>query len=150
MKYQCSIDIELPIDEVVAKYDNEENLYKWMEGLQAIEPISGTPGEPGAKSNIVFQMGKRRMEMVETVIKRNPPEAITMTYDAKGVHNIVTTSFEKVSDNVTKCINDQEFQMKGFMKLMTWLMPGAFKKQSMKYLKAFKDFAEKGINVNES
>ena len=150
MKYQSSIEIELPIDEVVAKYDNEENLYKWMEGLQSIEHLSGTPGEPGATSKIVFQMGKRRIEMIETVVRRNPPEDFTMTYDAKGVHNIVKTSFEKISDNVTKCINDQEFQMKGMMKIMAILMPGAFKKQSMKILTAFKNFAEKGINVNES
>lgn len=150
MKYQASIDINLPIDEVVAKYDNEENLYKWMEGLQSIEHISGTPGEPGSKSNIVFQMGKKKMEMIETVVRRNPPEDITMTYEAKGVYNIVKTSFVKVSDDVTTCINEQEFQMKGVMKLFAWLMPGAFKKQSMKILNAFKNFAENNVNVNEN
>lgn len=29
------------------------------------------------------------------------------------------------------------------MKLFGWLMPGAFKKQSQKYLDMFKEFAEK-------
>ena len=37
---------------------------------------------------------------------------------------------------------EQEFQFKGFMKIMAFLMPGAFKKQSMQYLKDFKAFAE--------
>jgi hypothetical protein len=35
------------------------------------------------------------------------------------------------------------------MKLIGWLMPGAFKKQSQKYLNDFKDFAENGTSVAE-
>ena len=39
-------------------------------------------------------------------------------------------------------INDQEFRFKGFMKIIGLLMPGAFKKQSKKYLEDFKYFVE--------
>jgi hypothetical protein len=37
---------------------------------------------------------------------------------------------------------EQEFQFKGFMKIIGFLFPGAFKKQSLKYLVDFKQFAE--------
>ena len=47
--------------------------------------------------------------------------------------------------NRTKYISEQEFQFKGFMKVIGFIMPGAFKKQSMKYLEAFKNFAESQI-----
>jgi hypothetical protein len=34
------------------------------------------------------------------------------------------------------------------MKLMGWLMPGAFKKQSQKYLVFFKEYVEKEVSGN--
>jgi hypothetical protein len=36
------------------------------------------------------------------------------------------------------------------MKLIGFLMPGAFKKQSMKYAQDFKNFAEKGFSVTDT
>jgi carbon monoxide dehydrogenase subunit G len=142
MKYAVDIEINKPIDKVVELFDNPDNMGKWMEGLQSFEPISGTPGQPGAKSKLRFKMGKREMEMIETITKRNLPHEFSGTYEAKGVYNIVTNRFVKISENKTKCINEQEFQFKGFMKFIAVLMPGAFKKQSLKYLTAFKNFAE--------
>ena len=54
----------------------------------------------------------------------------------------VKNKFIKLSDNKTGNITEQEFKFKGFMKLIGFLMPGAFKKQSIKYLEDFKNFAE--------
>jgi uncharacterized membrane protein len=142
MKYTVSIDINKPIDEVVRLYDNVDNMKKWMEGFQDIEPIEGTPGMPGARSKLTFETGKRKIKMVETIQSKNLPEEMTCIYEAKGVYNIVISRFEKISDNETKCINEQEFRFTGLMKLFGLLMPGAFRKQSMKYLQAFKAFAE--------
>jgi hypothetical protein len=142
MKYTMDIEIEKSVDEVIALFDNPENMNKWMEGLQSFEPLSGTPGQPGAKSRLKFKMGKREVEMIETITVRNLPDEFTGTYEAKGVFNIVKNKFVKVTDTKTKYITEQEFHFKGFMKLIAFLMPGAFKKQSLKYLKDFKEFAE--------
>lgn len=142
MKYTVSITINKPIDQVVALFDNADNMKHWMEGLQSFEHLSGTPGQPGAKSKLVFQMGKRRIEMIETVTIRNLPHEFSGTYEAQGVFNIVGNRFESTPDGKTKYYSDQEFQFKGIMKLIAWLMPGMFRKQSMKYLEAFKSFAE--------
>ena len=87
-------------------------------------------------------MGKREIEMIETITTRNLPDEFSGTYEAKGVFNILKVTFVKVSDTKTKYITEEEFQFKGFMKLMAFLMPGAFKKQSLKYMTAFKNFAE--------
>ncbi len=150
MKYTCEIDINLPIDKVVELFDNPDNMKKWMEGLKSVEHLSGTPGTPGAKSKLQFDMGKRKVEMIETVLVRNLPEEFSGTYDANGVHNIVKNRFEQIPGNKTKYITDQEFQFKGMMKLMGVFMPGAFKKQTHKYLEHFKNFAEKEAGkINE-
>ena len=56
--------------------------------------------------------------------------------------NEVEMIFEKLSDNSVKQINNTEFHLKGFFKLIGFAMKGMFKKQSMKYLDAFKDYVE--------
>lgn len=142
MNYTVEIEINKPIDTVIELFDNPDNMGKWMEGLQSFEHLSGTPGEPGAKSRLKFKMGKREIEMIETVTVRNLPDEFSGTYEAAGVFNIVKNKFEKITENKTKYFTENEFQFKGFMKIMAWIMPGAFKKQSMKYLKSFKQFAE--------
>jgi hypothetical protein len=73
--------------------------------------------------------------------KSNLPEEFTATFEAKGVVNNQTTRFEKIDENNTRYISDNEFIFSGLMKILS-LMPGVFKKQSMKYLEAFKEFAE--------
>jgi uncharacterized membrane protein len=142
MKYKLEIEINQPIDTVIALFDNIDNMKKWMKGLQSFEPLSGIPGEAGAKSRLKFKTGKREMEMIETITVRNLPDEFTGTYEAKGVFNIVKNRFERISDSKTRFISENEFQLKGFMKILGWLMPGAFKKESFKHLEAFKKFAE--------
>lgn len=142
MKYSADIEINASIDKVIALFDDYDKRKEWMEGLESSELISGRQGQPGAKTRMKFDMGKRKIEMVETVISRNYPDDFTVAYEAKSVYNIVINRFEKVDEETTRFINDQEFRFKGFMKLIGLLMPGAFKKQSKKYLQNFKQFVE--------
>lgn len=143
MKYSCQIIINRPIDEVVAKFDNLDNMKEWMKGLKSYEHLEGTSGEVGAKMKLVFDMGKRQIEMIETITVKNLPHEFSGTYDAKGVHNIVKNYFKAIDTNSTEYLTEQEFQFKGFMKVIGALFPKMFKKQSMKYLEDFKAFVEK-------
>jgi len=142
MKYTVETEINLPIARVVELFDDPENLKHWQPGLLSFEPISGTPGQPGAKSKLKYKMGKRDIEMIETITVRNLPDEFSGTYEAKGVFNIVKNYFRPVSENKTKYINESEFQFNGFMKLIGFLMPGAFRKESEKYLMRYIEIAE--------
>jgi len=143
MKYSVEIEINKSIEKIIPLFDSVEHLDKWMEGLKSFEHLSGTPGQVGSKSKLVFQMGRRQISMIETITVKNLPHEFSGTYQADGVFNIVKNKFVKISDNKTKYISEQEFQFKGiFMKLMGFLFPGMFKKQSMKYLTNFKNFVE--------
>ena len=143
MKYTCKIEINRPIEQVIERFDSIDNMYKWMKGLQKIEPFSGIQGEVGAKMKLTFQMGKRSMEMIETITVKDLPNEFSGTYDAQGVHNIVKNYFKVIDNYRTLYYTEQEFQFKGFMKIIGLLFPGAFKRQSMKYLEDFKEFVEK-------
>ncbi len=146
MKYTCEVIINKPVEKVIELFDNPDNMKLWMEGLQHFEHISGTPGEAGAKSRLDFKMGKREITMTETITIHNLPEEFTATYEAKGVYNVVRNSLISISENSTKYTSENYFKFKGIMKLFGLLMPGAFKKQSMKYLIDFKNFAEKQVS----
>ena len=99
---------------------------------------------------VEYEMGKRSLVMVETILKRNLPHEFHATYDARGVHNIQRNTFEELDGNHCRWISESEFQFSSLpMKLMGWLMPGAFKKQSLAYLRDFKNFAETGASVSE-
>ncbi len=150
MKYTSEITINLPRNEFVKKLDNPDNMKHWQRGLVAYKQLSGQPGEEGAKMELQYKMGKRDLVLIETIIKRNFPYEFHATYDAKGVHNIQKNYFNDVDESTTKWISEAEFQFSGFMmKVMGFLMPGAFKKQSMKYLQDFKAFAENGSSVSD-
>ena len=142
MKFTSEIEINVPVSRIVELFDNADNLTKWMDGLQSFDHLSGVPGQPGAKTKMVFKMGSREIEMIETITVRNLPDEFTATYDADGVINIVKNRFIKLSESKTKYITENEFQFKGFMKIIALLMPGSFKKQSYKFMEDFKKFAE--------
>ena len=148
MKYTSEIIIDLPREDVIKALDNPDNMKHWQRGLVGYKILEGTPGKEGAKMELEYQMGKRNVVMVETIIKNQFPEEFHAHYDAKSVHNEQRNYFHELEGNQTKWVSESMFKFAGFgMKLIAYLMPGAFKKQSMKYLNDFKDFAEKGISV---
>lgn len=146
MKYTCEIEIGLPVSRVVELFDSVENLKKWQPGFVSFEPISGMTGQVGAKSLLKYKMGKREIEMIETITVKNLPHEFSGTYEAKGVWNEAKNFFIPLGANKTLYKSENEFRFSGFMKLIGLLMPGAFKKQSMKYLELFKKFAESEVH----
>jgi carbon monoxide dehydrogenase subunit G len=144
MKYANQVVINKPLKRVIELFDNPENMKHWQPGLISYQEISGSPGMPGAKMKLQYKMGKRDVEMIETVETRNLPEEFSGTYEAKGVWNRVSNHFEAIDANTTKWSSESEFKFNSLMmKIFGFFMPGAFKKQSQKYLDMFKEFAEK-------
>ncbi len=145
MKYQVVKEINLPRQQVIEKFDSVENLYKWQPELISFEHASGDPGQVGATSNMKYRMGKREIDMVETITVRELPERFAGTYEAGGVFNTMDNRFEEIGDNRTRWIAESEFTFRGFMKIMSWFMPKkAFCKQTEQFMDNFVTFAEGG------
>ena len=142
IKYTEEIEINTNIDTVIALFDNPYNMQKYMDGIESYKVVEGNIREVGAKAEMTVLMGEKKIIMIEEIITNNLPEEKKVIYTADAVYNIVTNKFIKVSENKTKFINEQEFEFKGFMKIIGFFMPSAFKKQSRVYLKDFKEFAE--------
>ncbi|MBK6564940.1 MAG: SRPBCC family protein [Saprospiraceae bacterium] len=147
MKYTCSVIIHKPLQEVVAKFNDVDNLKHWQPGFVSYEHVSGEYGKPGAVSNFTFLMGKKKMVLTETILVNNLPEEFSVEFGGGSMKNIVKSYFKSIDENTTSYESDNEFHMKGAMKILGWIMPGAFKKQSMVYVNNFKAFVEKGTSV---
>lgn len=142
MKFSKQIIIDLPREEVFSKIEDTASYKKWQRGLISYKHLSGKPGEEGAKAKLKYQIGKREITMIETIIKRKVPGKLHSSYEAKGVFNIQKNYFQEEETTKTLWIADYEFKFSGFMRLMGLFMPGVFKKQSLTYMKDFKTFAE--------
>ena len=146
MKFTCHVDVNQPINKVIELFDNPDNMKHWQDGFVSFTNISGRPGQPGAKSRVIYDMGKRgQMELIETVLVRNLPHEFSGTYEHKHMTNSMKNSFKELSPNQTRWTAEVEYtKMNGFMiKIMAFLMPGMFKKQVQKWMDQFKAFAER-------
>ena len=144
MKYTTQIDINLPLDKVIELFDNPDNMKHWQPTLVSFEHMSGEAGQSGAKSKLIYQMGKRKVVMIETITKRNLPEEFTATYDANGVYNVQKNTFVALDDNTSRWESHTEFKFSGMMKVIAFFMGSkGFQKETMKFHQQFKDFAEK-------
>ena len=142
MYYSIEIIIDLSRDRVIELFDSSDNLFKWQPNLISFDLIAGDSGQEGAKSRLKYKMGRRKIEMIETITLRNLPDRFEGTYVANGVWNKISNRFIEINSNQTKWISENEFEFYGFIKWLAFFIPGMFKKQSMKYLKQFKAFAE--------
>lgn len=149
MKYTQVITINLPREEVVEKFSDPGNFRHWQRGFISFKPLSGDFGKAGSKNELKYKMGKREIEMTETVLRNDLPDEFESTYEAKGVYNVQKNRFKEIDKNTTEWISESEFKFSGFMKIMGWIMPGAFKKQSYQFMEDFKAYAEEGKSVDE-
>ena len=151
MKFTCFVDINTPIDFAVNLFDDPANLSEWQDGFVSYEHRSGTPGTPGAKTNFVYLMGKKEMDLLETIVKKDLPDEFTAKYEHKHMVNTMTSSFTKIDALTTRYEATIEYlEFRGFIvKVMAFLAPKMFKKQTQKWFDQFKAFAERTYNESK-
>ena len=147
LKYEERIEINKPIDVVVDLFADINNMKKYMSETKDIILIEGNDGEEGAKYQIIVEYEGQTMEMTGTLIEKKLPEQISYSYESNGVLNIMTQKHQEITDSTTLVINQQEFQFKGLVKIISFFQPEgfspeAFEERSRLYLQSFKKFVE--------
>ena len=145
MRYRFELEIEVPRERVVELFSDEQNLYQWQPDLVSFESLDGDKArDVGSRTRQIHRMGKREIEMIETITVHDPPERYSATYEADGIWNLIENHFVNVDDQRTRWILDSEFNCSGIViRLMTIFAPGMFKRQTMTFMQRFKEFAEK-------
>jgi len=143
-KYECAVDINLPLEKVVALFNDPANFQYWQNGFVSYQTINGTPRTLGAISKILFVNGKNTIELTETIQAMNLPTQMTALYEHAHGSNTMTNTFMELPGNKTRYIAEIG-NAKGYgllPKLMIVFMFGAYKKHNQKWLNQFKKFAE--------
>ena len=143
MKYSTTVKIDLPRESVVELFDNQENYHKWQESLMSLELLEGEPGQVGTRTRLVHKMGPRKIDMIETITKREFPDLFVATYEADNGRNEAINRFSILDVNRTQWTIETEFQFTGAMKAIASLKPGIFEKETQKVMESFKAFVEK-------
>ena len=146
MKYICSIQINAPLETVVALWEDEAHFKEWQDGFKSITHLEGTPNTKGAKSKIVLN-DKQRIELIETILSNNLPHEKVALYEHVHMTNTQTTRFKTLDDQTTLYISEVEYlKFNGWMiKLIAKFFPGKFKGQSQKWMDQFKSFVENRV-----
>ncbi len=140
MKFTCTSIINKPLNHAVTLFKDSDALKHTQKGFINIEHISGTKGETGSKSKLVY----KNFELIETIIHNKLPEEFYALYEHKSMTNTMLSKFLPLSDNETKLTVEIEYsKFKGFMiNLTAKLFPNIFKKQVDKWLINFKNYVE--------
>lgn len=140
MKFICDIHILKPIEEVATHFVDPRALEYAQEGFVKIEPLSGTKGQAGSKSKLIY----KKFDLFETIIENNLPHSFYARYEHKNMSNTMLCNFVAINDCETRLTSEIEYtELKGFVvKLIAKLFPSLFKKQVDKWLERFKDFCE--------
>ena len=150
MKYTTTVEIDLSRESVVELFDNQENYNKWQESLMSLELLEGEPGQVGTRTRLVHKMGPRKIDMIETVTKREFPDLFVATYEADNGWNEAINRFSILDEDRTQWTIETEFRFTGAMKLMASLMPSMFEKETQKVMESFKAFAEENKPAQDS
>jgi len=139
VKHQCEVVLEFPLEVMVQRF--LEDRESWQTDLISVKSIKGILGKVGSIQELTFLVGRREVKMTETVVAVDP-NRLVFIYQAKGVWNRVSCTFESISPSKTKWVLHSEFKMKGLLRFFGWLMQSAFKKQSIRYMEQFKTYTE--------
>ena len=146
--YTVAVEIDLPREEVIRKFENVDDLYHWQNGLQSVTHISGEPGQPGSKTQLVYIQGKNRIELLETIVRNDLPDSFDGFYSWDSGENSLENRFVELGPNQTRWESTCTYQLKSIMmKLMGLLFRGKFISQNQMFLDNFKAFCETGASV---
>lgn len=145
MKHSGSIEINQSLKKVTELFADPNNLKEYQDGFIKKELISGKEGEVGAVSKMFYKHGNHEMELEETITKNDLPNTFEASYHHKHMDNTMKCNFTALDENITKYEFEYEYTRIDWImpRLMSILFPGMYTKPAEKWLRQFKEFAEK-------
>lgn len=143
MKYTLEITLEKSRTDVWQAFDSTENLNKWQPSLKKFEHVSGTPGQPGAVSNLTYEENEREFALTEKIIFRDEPKQFDGVYENEFSDSFVKNTFTEKGENETLWVVETKFKFKTLpMKIMGPLMKRNFVRRTYRDMERFQEFVE--------
>ncbi len=142
MKHRAELIIDAPRALVWQLFDGPDNMQRWQPTLASFEHRSGTPGQPGAVSELVYEENGRRVVMTETITERREADFIAGRYDSAFGTTEIVNVFEALDDGRTRWQVWCNFRFRGFMMLLSLFRGGSIRRRTDADLARFKLLAE--------
>lgn len=142
MQFTNEVIIDLPRERVVELFTDTEFSKRWQPSLQKIESVSGEPLQEGSVSHLYYEDNGREMTLVETVTLNKLPEEFAAVYETPSVLNTNVSHFYVLGENQTRWVMENEFNFRGFMRIMAIFIRGSLPKRTQKDMELFKSAAE--------
>jgi hypothetical protein len=143
MKFKLELLINQPLAEVWKAFDNVENMKRWQPSLISFEPISGTPGQPGAVSKLTYEENGREFSLIERITHREEPNRLDGVYENNFADNIVRNRFIEQGRVQTLWVLETEYAFKTLlMKIVGPLRKKNFVARTQRDMERFKEVAE--------
>jgi len=145
MKIKGAIEINQTRTKVAELFADPANLKEYQDGFIRKQLVSGIEGAVGTVSNMYYKHGKNEMELVETITKNELPDSFEASYHHIHMDNTMKCNFIALAENRTRYEYEYEYTRINWImpKLMAILFPSMYRKPAEKWLRQFKEFAEK-------
>ena len=143
MKFETEIDAGLGV--VWTAYTNPENMTRCLENLVSHTHLSGEPGQPGAKSKLVFDENGKEVTLIETITERRDPDFLALTFNADHGITKVVNHFEIIDENKTRYTSWVRMSLNGFLRFIAIFIRGAIRKRTEGDMARFKLLVESEV-----
>lgn len=144
-----SIDILLPIDQVMELFKNQDYFKYWQKGLVSTKNLLGPPGKEKSTREMKIKVAGTTITMTEEITRVDLPHLWEATYRTTGVVNLQSNRFREsetiINQNTIKTTlwdASSIFKFTGMMRLIGKTQPQFFNGQTLQHMKDFKYFAE--------
>lgn len=142
MKHKTEVVIDADRQTVWRLFDDPANMRKWQPTLKSFTHKSGTPGEPDAVSELVYDENGREVVMTETISARRAPDFLAGIYESKWGTAVIVNHFEETDDGKTRWVGYCNHSFRGFMKIMALFVGRSIRKRTDADMGRFKLFVE--------
>jgi hypothetical protein len=142
MKAKFEVIVDADRNAVWDAFDNPDNISRWQPALKSFTHKSGTPGEVGAITELVYDENGRELVISEIITERRQPDFMAGIYTTKGSKSLIVNYFETVEDDKTRWISHASHSFSGFMKLVSPFVRKAIRSRTENDMQRFKLLVE--------
>ena len=110
MRLTIATELNRPRADVFRAYTDLANLKAWQQNLVEVEPVSGTPGQPGAELRLTYRERGKLVTLTATVVERNEPESYSVLSVGQHMTLAANNRFIAVREQRPLCIPVPRFR----------------------------------------
>ena len=129
--YTNEVEINKPLKESWAVFNDENKVNDWVMGIKSTELIKGEKGKTGAITKMNMEQDGRAFELMEEILEMKKEEKYAAKYYNEMMLQTAEVNFKSKGENATVISVNSEVAGKGMLnKLVFAFMGGAVKKTS--------------------